>query len=66
MVRAGATRAPARGVTDLAIGSSDWLGPMRLRWCIVILLSRLPSRTGINLRLDWYLAATMRHRAFLR
>ena len=26
MVRAGATRAPARGVTDLAIGSSDWLG----------------------------------------
>jgi len=26
MVRAGATRAQARGVTDLAIGSSDWLG----------------------------------------
>jgi len=26
MARAGATRAPARGVTDLAIGSSDWLG----------------------------------------
>ena len=26
MVRAGAPRAPARGVTDLAIGSSDWLG----------------------------------------
>ena len=26
MVRTGATRALARGVTDLAIGSSDWLG----------------------------------------
>jgi len=26
MVRAGTTRAQARGVTDLAIGSSDWLG----------------------------------------
>jgi len=26
MAGAGATRAPARGVTDLAIGSSDWLG----------------------------------------
>jgi len=26
MVRAGATSAQAEGVTDLAIGSSDWLG----------------------------------------
>ncbi len=26
MVRAGAARATARDVTDLAIGSSDWLG----------------------------------------
>jgi len=29
MARAGATRAQARGVTDLAIGSSDWLGMKR-------------------------------------
>jgi len=29
MARAGATRAQARGVTDLAIGSSDWLGSGR-------------------------------------
>jgi hypothetical protein len=28
MARAGATRAQARGVTDLAIGSSAWLGLM--------------------------------------
>jgi len=26
MARAGATSAQAEGVTDLAIGSSDWLG----------------------------------------
>ena len=26
---AGATRAPARGVTAIPIGSSDWLGLMR-------------------------------------
>ena len=26
MARAGAARAQARDVTDLAIGSSDWLG----------------------------------------
>ena len=25
---AGAERAPARSVTDLGVGSSDWLGPM--------------------------------------
>jgi hypothetical protein len=30
MAGAGAPRARARGVTDLAIGSSDWLGPSRL------------------------------------
>src|SRR3569833_270444 len=37
MVRAGATRASARGVTDLAIGSSDWLALL----CMCSVLNQL-------------------------
>ena len=35
MAGAGATRAQARGVTELAIGSSDWLGRADLALALI-------------------------------
>jgi len=43
----------ARDVTDLAIGSSDWLGQMCFGWSLAISVPRLLDlNADINLRLD--------------
>jgi len=56
MVRAGATRAQARGVTDLAIGSSAWLGFVPSAndalaeigpWLCLSICSTLETRRGL-------------------